>query len=62
MIGPSLLPLPTLALQENNSRKTGFLSDILIEIGIVKRLDSPSSEITEWITEEMRHLINSYAV
>ena len=42
--------------------KTDFLSDILIEIGIVKRLDSPSSEITEWITEKMRHLINSHAV
>jgi len=42
--------------------KTDFLSDILIEIGIVKRLDSPNSEITEWITEKMRHLINSHAV
>lgn len=42
--------------------KTDFLSDILIEIGIVKRLDSPRSEITEWITEKMRHLINSHAV
>ncbi|MCF7361839.1 MULTISPECIES: LysR family transcriptional regulator [Vibrio] len=42
--------------------KTDFLSDILVEIGIVKRLDSPSSEITEWITEQMRHLINSHSV
>lgn len=42
--------------------KTDFLSDILVEIGIVKRLDSPSSAITEWITEKMRHLINSRAV
>ncbi|RUO31244.1 LysR family transcriptional regulator [Aliidiomarina soli] len=42
--------------------KSDFLSDKLIEIGIVKRLDSPSSKITEWITEKMRHLINNHAV
>lgn len=42
--------------------KTDFLSDTLIEIGIVKRLDSPSSNITTWITEKMRNLINTQAI
>ncbi|MBR9882561.1 MAG: LysR family transcriptional regulator [Oceanospirillales bacterium] len=42
--------------------KSDFINDMLIEIGIVKRLDSPTSEITEWITDKMRHLINNHSV
>ena len=39
-----------------------FLTDQLIEIGIVKRLDSPSNKLTDWITEQMRHLMNNHAI
>ena len=41
--------------------ESDFLTEMLIEVGIVKRLDSPSSAITDWITEQMRHLINNRA-
>ncbi|MFN3883117.1 MAG: LysR family transcriptional regulator [Nitrincola lacisaponensis] len=42
--------------------KSDCLSDTLIEIGIVTRLDSPSSSISEWLIEKMRSLINSHSV
>lgn len=45
--------------EQIKSMNSDFLSDIFIEIGIVKRLDSPGSKITDWITEQMRHLINN---
>ena len=38
------------------------LTDQLIEIGIVKRLDSPNNKLTDWITEQMRHLMNNHAI
>lgn len=39
-----------------------FLTEQLIEIGIVKRLDSPNSKLTDWITEQMRHLMDHHAI
>ncbi|MGO2512736.1 LysR family transcriptional regulator [Marinomonas polaris] len=42
--------------------KSDFLTDQLIEIGIVKRLDSPSNKLTDWITEQMRHLMDNHSI
>ncbi|KGK02375.1 LysR family transcriptional regulator [Pseudoalteromonas tetraodonis] len=42
--------------------KVDFLTDQLIEVGIVKRLDSPNNKLTDWITEQMRHLMNNHAI
>lgn len=38
--------------------KSDFLTEGLIEVGIVKRLDSPNSKLTDWLTEHMRHLMD----
>jgi len=42
--------------------KSDFLTDQLIEIGIVKRLDSPSNKLTDWITKQMRHLMDNRSI
>lgn len=39
-----------------------FLTEQFIEIGIVKRLDSPNNKLTDWITEQMRHLMDHHAI
>lgn len=41
-----------------HTEKSDFLSDMLIEVGIVKRIDTPASKLTDWITEKMRQLMD----
>lgn len=42
--------------------KSDVLTEQLMEIGIVKRLDSPNTTLTDWITEQMRHLMYNHAI
>ncbi|MFC3025167.1 LysR family transcriptional regulator [Vibrio zhugei] len=42
--------------------KSDVLTEQLIEIGIVKRLDSPNNTLTDWLTEQMRYLMNHHAI
>lgn len=57
-IVPEYLAKSQWFFDEIKMAESDFLTEVWTEIGIVKRLNSPSSVITDWITQQMRHLIN----